>query len=496
MSKIYKLYQMDVDVILSVSGRNNETAPKYANAANVGKAITSRDRLTSPTPTAGPTFMFTHGGTMNSVVGASTSCTTPDDLRLPMFSSTSPVSFSIQTLRNEPATSPGLDSIGLKRKHPDDTTAANDFTPYKNFMQWHSGLADDSKHRFASSVRYAEDWLNDYIVRKFGGPKPLSYEAFYDYLPLSGFLVLEEEVLDDIFSPLKQEELLDNIKKLEKIPESLEKYIDFLDTKHDEVYDKRLEAVISGDVQFGRKLDGFRRRWLTGGIEKWQINARNACMVGESPDAWWAMNLWGYIFDSTLQMTLGLKSERESCCAAGSEEKEDTMTDGKKAPNKEAGHGSRIDAIITYEGRHELGAVEAAKNQSRPFHGTEVTQDRLKLCRTMHSMLRALEEEFGSDFMREKQIQVIGTIEQGLRWDVYGLQQIGSMCYLYRHRRHAISLYREKISSFLAAMKSMASLQKTMETTTKEINRLPPNLGYKKRRTLAPVAKLNTIDEE
>ncbi|KAI4284084.1 MAG: hypothetical protein L6R38_001689 [Xanthoria sp. 2 TBL-2021] len=149
------------------------------------------------------------------------------------------------------------------------------------------------------------------------------------------------------------------------------------------------------------------------------------------------------------------------------------MNDAPESPDKKAGQGGRIDAIITYNGLHELGAVEAAKNQNRPFHSSKFNKDQFKLFRTMHDMFGALQKEFGSDFMREKQIQVIGTLEQGLYWDIYGLQQIGSICYLYRHCRHTISPHREKIALFLEAMKSMASLQQTMENITTEIDRFP-----------------------
>ncbi|KAI4284083.1 MAG: hypothetical protein L6R38_001688 [Xanthoria sp. 2 TBL-2021] len=88
-----------------------------------------------------------------------------------------------------------------------------------------------------------------------------------------------------IFNEREQEELLHRIIPLENISESFEEYIDYFDTKNDEEHDKRLKHVLSGHVMFGEGLDGLRRRWLTGGVEKWQMNARNSLMSGENPEA-------------------------------------------------------------------------------------------------------------------------------------------------------------------------------------------------------------------
>lgn len=149
--------------------------------------------------------------------------------------------------------------------------------------------------------------------------------------------------------------------------------------------------------------------------------------------------------------------------------------------------GSHIDGILSYETGIELGAIEAAPKDQLSGVSNKWLSDHFKLARLLQTMYRSLEYRYGEHAIRDAQIQVIGTVEQGQDWEIYGLQRKGSIYYLQRHFKTTLYTSKRGLNTFLNALKETARIRTLLDEMITKLNHLPYQASIKKRKMPDPM---------
>ena len=98
-------------------------------------------------------------------------------------------------------------------------------------------------------------------------------------------------------------------------------------------------------------------------------------------------------------------------------------------------HGGRFDGILVWNRHIEYMLIEGAKTQRMSGTGTKSESHLHRLARGLNDALYAIYRKIGTSMSDKLQPQVIGALEQGSEWIVYGLQRHGNISCMRRHFR-------------------------------------------------------------
>lgn len=142
---------------------------------------------------------------------------------------------------------------------------------------------------------------------------------------------------------------------------------------------------------------------------------------------------------------------------------------------------------MKFDNNLEYGAVEAAQNEELQGISTKWLTNHFKLARILQSMLTRLENKFGEDSVESAHVQMIGTLEQGQSWEIYGLQRRGAIYYLQRHFQTHLPSLPTSVWKFLQVLKQAARVRLLFQALVPKIEALPEKFGHSKRRKLNPM---------
>lgn len=147
--------------------------------------------------------------------------------------------------------------------------------------------------------------------------------------------------------------------------------------------------------------------------------------------------------------------------------------------------GGRVDGVLKCQDtKTEYLVTETATALDQSGQGAKFYHDHFKLARVLHDMLADVHNKFGSNSISEVDIQIIGTLEQGQEWRVYGLQQKGYVSVLRQHFKIDIPSRRDRISKFLRALKYALRIRQSVMAMRQTIENLDENDSHGKEVTI------------
>ena len=151
--------------------------------------------------------------------------------------------------------------------------------------------------------------------------------------------------------------------------------------------------------------------------------------------------------------------------------------------------GKKVDGVLLGHPQLQYVVMEGCKDDVE-YYDKKGLEDHHDLVRTMHDMLLQINERIGSNKATELGVQIIGMIERGSKWSIYGLQQKGYICVLRRHldSHMVVASQFDDVESVIEAMKWALRIKIHVQKTQKAVVKAARASGrHRKRNVLQPV---------
>lgn len=114
--------------------------------------------------------------------------------------------------------------------------------------------------------------------------------------------------------------------------------------------------------------------------------------------------------------------------------------------------GRRTDARVVVDGKWEYAVIQAAKSLANGPVDTKYCSDYWKLARNLKDMIWALQQSRGKT-VAQIGVQLIGLLEQGPEWHIFGMQQHLYTSCIKKHASFRLSTLKDAIGDLLEILK-------------------------------------------
>ncbi|KAM0795848.1 hypothetical protein BDR22DRAFT_976635 [Usnea florida] len=315
-------------------------------------------------------------------------------------------------------------------------------------------MKNQHKLLLPSSKRYAEDIMYQYS-------KAADAETAFKSLCGHWILDLDWAAKSKAFRDTELEDLSKiAVDALPDLPEGYDYIFDCFDTEDIKESEISLGKLATDQLHLDESsqehsrstasgMDQATRYWLIHALTGWFCLEKQRS-TSDRTEAWWTNNVWASVFDRLMQTmddVVVLRGETVS----------PSMTLRKNENRDYASKGGylwgrRTDARVVLDGRWEYAVTQAAKSLANGPVDTNYCLDYWKLARNLKDMIWALQHWRGAK-IAQIGVQIIGLLEQGPEWHIFGMQQHRYTSCIKKHASLRLSMRKDAIGDFLEVLK-------------------------------------------
>ncbi|KAL8655059.1 MAG: hypothetical protein Q9210_001120 [Variospora velana] len=321
----------------------------------------------------------------------------------------------------------------------------------------HAEMDDTHKFKLPSGA-YAEDLMYRYRTKTHHATSTGVFES----LCARWILDLEWARRVRIFSPDDLDYLFQHaVADLPDLPKDLALIFDQLEASDHSRLPSLLAALLKGALTSERpaRSHGSGTRWdnenislwLNHALTGWLLRVRSGQTTAGKSNAWCTNNLWSSTFDSLLQTIPGFVLHRRDPTPTASSERENRRKEhvnwGEKYRNSSNNNGR-----LVYDNGLEYLIIGATVESPQPQTADDVHEDYFNLAQSLQELMQSLHQARGTT-ATQPQLQLIGILEHGQQWQVYGLQQHGYVSCIREHANLRIPMQRNDLAEYIDVLR-------------------------------------------
>ncbi|KAL9015761.1 MAG: hypothetical protein Q9185_006857 [Variospora sp. 1 TL-2023] len=339
-----------------------------------------------------------------------------------------------------------------------DSTNSESKGTIRRMSEQHSEMEDAHKFKLPSGA-YIEDLMYRYITKTHH----TTSTGFFESLCARWILDLEWAGRVRILSPADLHYLFQHaVADLPDLPEDLGLIFGQLEASDHSRLPSLLAALLKNALtpegparSHGRGTrwdNGNISLWLNHALSGWLLHARSGQTTAGKSNAWCTNNLWSSTFDSLLQTMPGFVLYRRDPTPTASSERGNRRKEhinwGEKYRNSSSNNGRLI-----YDNGLEYLIIGATAESPQPLNANDTLRDDyFNLAQSLQEAMQLLHLARGTT-ATQPQLQLIGILEHGQQWQVYGLQQRGYVSCIREHANLRIPMQRNDLAEYIDVLR-------------------------------------------